>query len=70
MRRMSEHGGQPTSIAFMQAYSILGVHQVFSSDNNPKGTADTERVSRTLKEACRWLPECTSPFTFASALER
>jgi putative transposase len=59
----SDNGCQPTSVAFMRACSTLGIHQAFTSDNNPKGNADTERVMRTLKEECLWLQEWTSPFT-------
>jgi putative transposase len=60
---MSDHGCQPTSMAFMQVCNTLGIHQVFTSNNNPKGSADTERVMRTLKEECLWPHEWTSPFT-------
>jgi putative transposase len=67
---MSDNGCQPTSMAFMQACNILGIHQVFTSYNNPKGNADTERVIRTLKEECLWLHEWTSPVTLARALGR
>jgi hypothetical protein len=49
---MRDHGCQPTSTRFMRTCATLGIHQVFTSDNNPKGTADTERVMRTLKEEC------------------
>jgi putative transposase len=66
---MSDHGCQPTSLAFMQACQTLGIHQVFTSYNNPKGNADTERMMRTLKEACLWLQEWTSPFARIRALE-
>jgi putative transposase len=66
---MSDNGCQPTSVAFMQACSTLGIHQTFTSYNNPKGNADTERMMRTLKEECLWLHEWTCPFTLASALE-
>lgn len=65
---MSDNGCQPTSAAFMQACSTLGIHQAFTSDNNPKGHADTERVVRTVKEECLWLQEWTCPFTLARAL--
>ena len=65
---MSDNGCQPTSMAFMQACNTLGIHQVFTSYNNPKGNADTERVMRTLKEECLWLHEWTSPVTLARAL--
>jgi putative transposase len=66
---MSDNGCQPTSVAFMRACSTLGIQQAFTSYNNPKGNADTERVIRTLKEECLWLHEWTSPFTLASALK-
>ena len=52
---MSDHGGQPASMALMRTCRTLGIHQVFTNYNNPKGNADTERVIRTLKEACLWL---------------
>jgi putative transposase len=65
---MSDHGGQPTAIACMEACSSLGIQQAFTSDHNPKGHADTERVMRTLKEACLWLSEWTSPFELSRAL--
>jgi len=66
---MSDNGCQPTSVAFMRACSTLGIHQAFTSYNNPKGNADTERVMRTLKEECIWLQEWTSPLTLSSALK-
>jgi putative transposase len=66
---MSDNGCQPTSLAFMQACQTLEVHQVFTSYNNPKGNADTERMMRTLKEECLWLQEWTSPFALIRALE-
>jgi len=58
---MSDNGCQPTSIGFMKACSILGINQAFTSYNNPKGNADTERLFRTLKEEFLWLREWTSP---------
>lgn len=67
---MSDNGCQPTSRAFMKACRILGIHQAFTSYNNPKGNADTERVMRTVKEECLWLQEWTCPFALGSALER
>lgn len=54
---MNDNGSQPTSVAFMQACSTLGIRQTFTSDHNPKGTADTAQVLRTLKEAYLWLHE-------------
>lgn len=57
---VSDNGCQPTSHQFMKTCSVLGIHQIFTSYNNPKGNADTERVMRTLKEDCVWLQEWTS----------
>ena len=54
---MSDNGTQPTSVAFIQACANLGVEQAFTSYNNPKGNANTERVMRTIKEDCLWLTE-------------
>ena|SRR5918996_4933818 len=65
---MSENGCQPTSLAFMRACATVEIHQACTSDNNPKGNADTERCMRTLKEACLWLHEWRCPFALASAL--
>jgi putative transposase len=66
---MCDNGCQPTSVAFMEACHALGIQQVFTSYNNPKGNADTERWMRTLKEECLWLKEWTCPFALMSALE-
>jgi len=66
---MSDNGSQPTSIGFMQACRALDVHQAFTSYNNPKGNADTERVFRTMKEELLWLREWTSPFDLVDALK-
>jgi putative transposase len=65
---MSDNGCQPTSVAFMKACRTLGVSQAFTSDNNPKGNADTERLMRTLKEECLWLQEWTCPLESFEAL--
>ena len=67
---MSDNGCQPTSTSFMEACSALGVHQAFTSYNNPKGNADTERMMRTMKEELFWLREWTSPFELAAAFEK
>jgi transposase InsO family protein len=67
---MSDNGCQPTAVAFMEACRTLGIHQTFTSYNNPKGNADTERVMRTLKEECLWPQEWTCPFALMTALER
>jgi putative transposase len=65
----SDHGGQPPALALMQACHTLGIHQAFTSYNNPKGNADAERVMRTIKEECLWLQEWTSPFALIRALD-
>jgi transposase InsO family protein len=58
---MSDNGSQPTAETFMKACSFLGVHQAFTSYNNPKGNADTERLMRTIKEELIWLREWRNP---------
>jgi putative transposase len=67
---MSDNGSQPTSVGFMQACRLLDIHQAFTSYNNPKGNADTERVFRTMKEELLWLKEWNSPFELADSLRR
>lgn len=57
---MSDNGSQPTSRAYMSACSLLEIKQAFTSYNNPKGNADTERFIRTIKEECIWLHEFSS----------
>jgi hypothetical protein len=37
LSRLSDHGCQPTSTAFMRACGTLGIQQAFTSYNNPKG---------------------------------
>jgi transposase InsO family protein len=66
---MSDHGGQPTSTAFMRACRHLGIQPAFTRENNPTGKADTERVIRTLNEACLWRHDWTGPLPLARALE-
>jgi putative transposase len=46
----------------------LGITQAFTSYNNPKGNADTERLMRTLKEELIWLREWTSHKELQEAL--
>jgi putative transposase len=64
---MSDNGSQPTSLVFLRTCSTLEIQQAFTSYNNPKGNADTERVMRTLKEECLWLQDWTSPFELIKA---
>jgi transposase InsO family protein len=67
---MSDNGCQPTSVRFMAVCGQLGITQAFTSYNNPKGNADTERSIRTLKEECLWLREWPSPFALADDMAR
>lgn len=60
LQLVSDNGCQPTSTRFMAACSVLGLQQIFTSYNNPKGNADTERVIRTLKEDLIWPRHWTS----------
>lgn len=67
---MSDNGCQPTSEYFMRYCSLIDIHQAFTSYNNPRGNADTERMMRTLKEELIWLREWESPFELARALQK
>jgi putative transposase len=67
---MSDNGSQPTSVRFMQVCSQLGIHQAFTSYNNPKGNADTERMIRTMKEELLWLREWSSVGELTAAVDR
>ena len=57
LQLMSDNGCQPTSTVFMRECALLGIEQAFTSYNNPKGNADTERAIRTAKEELFWLYE-------------
>ncbi len=52
----------------MKAAATLRITQAFTSYNNPKGDADTERLMRTLKEELLWLREWTSPLELEQSL--
>ena len=67
---MSDNGSQPTSLRFMKACSSLKVDQTFTSYNNPKGNADTERMMRTLKEELFWLREWPGETELTKELDR
>ncbi len=60
LRLVSDNGSQPTATRFMATLSRLGIEQVFTSSDNPKGNAETERLMRTIEEERLWLRECTS----------
>jgi len=64
---ISDNGCQPTSEKFMSACRTLGIKQIFTSWNNPKGNADTERVMRTIKEDLVWPKDWDNPFAFEAA---
>lgn len=57
LRLISDNGSQPTSVSFMRDMAILGIEQIFTTYDNPKGNADTERMMRTIKEEVIWLNE-------------
>lgn len=69
LKLVSDNGCQPTSTRFMKACNHLGIEQIFTSFNNPKGNAETERMMRTLKEELIWLREWDSLAEAKAALE-
>jgi putative transposase len=60
LKLVSDNGSQPTATGFVAAMSLLGIEQVFTSYDNPKGNAETERLMRTIKEELLWPREFTS----------
>ena len=54
LRLVSDNGCQPTSESFLRECRVLNIQQIFTSYDNPKGNADTERVIRTIKEDLVW----------------
>ncbi len=70
LKLMSDNGSQPTSLSFMKACSNLEVEQVFTSYNNPKGNADTERMIRTMKEELFWLREWKGETELSKELDK
>jgi transposase InsO family protein len=60
LKLISDNGSQPTATSFMKDMAVLGIEQVFTSYDNPKGNADTERMIRTIKEEIIWLNEFSS----------
>lgn len=57
LKLVSDNGCQPTSGSFLTVTATLDIEQIFTSFNNPKGNAETERFMRTLKEELLWLEE-------------
>jgi transposase InsO family protein len=69
LKLVSDNGCQPTSTRFMKGCHHLGIEQIFTSYNNPKGNAETERMMRTLKEELLWLREWGSLYEAQTALD-
>jgi len=67
LKLISDNGSQPTATAFMRDMATLDIEQIFTSYDNPKGNADTERMMRTIKEEIIWLNEFGS---FEEAFEK
>ena len=61
LQLVSDNGSQPTSRRYTETCRHLGIEQIFTSYNNPKGNADTERVIRTMKESLTYLREWHDP---------
>lgn len=61
LKLVSDNGSQPTSKRYTETCRQLGIEQIFTSYNNPKGNADTERVIRTMKESLIYLREWNDP---------
>jgi transposase InsO family protein len=70
LKLMSDNGSQPTSLCFMKTCSNLDIQQIFTSYNNPKGNADTERMIRTIKEELFWLREWENERELGLELDR
>lgn len=60
VKLISDNGSQPTSRRYRGECQVLEIEQVFTTYDNPKGNADTERVIRTVKEEAIW------PYEFES----
>ena len=74
LKLISDNGSQPTATSFMRDMATLGIEQIFTSYDNPKGNAETKsgspknreifwgvsRVMRTIKEEIIWLNEFAS----------
>ena len=67
---ITDNGSQPTSTKFISTCALLGIQQIFTSWNNPKGNADTERVMRTIKEDLVWTYEWDNVLAFEQTFAR
>ena len=70
IKLMCDHGSQPTAISFMRECNVLDIEQAFTSYNNPKGNADTERVMRTLKEEFFWQKDWDDVFELTEKFKK
>ena len=70
LKLISDNGSQPTSLSFMKTCSNLDIKQIFTTYNNPKGNADTERMIRTMKEELFWLREWENESELTLELDR
>ena len=57
VKLISDNGCQPTATSFMKDMATLGIEQIFTSYNNPKGNTETERMIKTIKEEVIWINE-------------
>ena len=74
LKLINDNGSQPTATSFMRDMATLGIEQIFTSYDNPKGNAEIKlgspknreifwgvsRVMRTIKEEIIWLNEFAS----------
>jgi len=57
-------------MSFINACGVLKINQAFTSYNNPKGNANTERVIRTIKEDCIRINEWNSLDEAKNSIEK
>jgi len=60
VKLISDNGSQPTSRRYREACKLLEIEQIWTTYDNPKGNADTERLIRTIKEEAIWPYELTT----------
>lgn len=60
VKLISDNGSQPTSRRYRKICELLDTEQIWTTYDNPKGNADTERLIRTIKEEAIWPYEFTS----------
>ena len=60
LKLVRNNGSQPTSSSFTHDMVTLEIEQTFTSYNNPRENADTERVMRTIEEQVAWIVEFSS----------